>query len=335
MFPRLRGPVDEYGNPKIGGGAPEAGETENREEKKQTPLEAAVASTEKKGEQTPLEAAAEKTEKQTPLERSVEATERRETPRPATMSPTEIEDAIKNRKPVHTPFDVTEGANETIKRDTEMPKHPGEPAQGAADDTQGDDLSYDNKNDEHHVTTIGPDGNKIGELVAKDNAPGTVEVTSNQIYDAKLQGKGRGTKQINHLLDNLSEDVHTVKSDISTTKQARGAWEKVMKDNPDAVTKRSYKDGQTQYTVDMDKYREGGTGPGGEQNVGSAQAGTKMAKGNPLTPKQLQERLPDLAQQHLSEDENEATEFNPEKFGDEADKLNKPGEKKKPGFKKM
>jgi hypothetical protein len=27
--------------------------------------------------------------------------------------------------------------------------------------------------------------------------------------------------------------------------------------------------------------------------------------------------------------------FNPEKFGDEADKLNKPGEKKKPGFKKM
>jgi hypothetical protein len=32
---------------------------------------------------------------------------------------------------------------------------------------------------------------------------------------------------------------------------------------------------------------------------------------------------------------DEATEFNPEKFGDEADKLNKPGEKKKPGFKKM
>jgi hypothetical protein len=29
------------------------------------------------------------------------------------------------------------------------------------------------------------------------------------------------------------------------------------------------------------------------------------------------------------------SEFNPEKFGDEADKLNKPGEKKKPGFKKM
>lgn len=73
LFPRLRGPVDEFGNPKVGGGAPEPGELETREkEKEQTPLEAAVEHTENKGPQTNLEAAAEKTEKQTTLDRAVD-----------------------------------------------------------------------------------------------------------------------------------------------------------------------------------------------------------------------------------------------------------------------
>jgi hypothetical protein len=39
------------------------------------------------------------------------------------------------------------------------------------------------------------------------------------------------------------------------------------------------------------------------KSLGSAAAGTAFGKEAPLTPKQLQERLPDLAQQHLSEDE--------------------------------
>ena len=54
--------------------------------------------------------------------------ERRETERKPLMSPVEIEEAMKNRKPVHTPFDVTQGAMETIKRDQAMPKHPAEEA---------------------------------------------------------------------------------------------------------------------------------------------------------------------------------------------------------------
>ena len=114
-------------------------------------LEAATEETTRKGTQTPLEVAAEKTEKQTPLEAAVEKTEykgeeRREAERPATMSPTEIEDAMKNRKPVHTPFDVTEGANETIKRDTAMPKHPAEEA--AAKGTVGTEAAA--KSDTEH-----------------------------------------------------------------------------------------------------------------------------------------------------------------------------------------
>ena len=62
--------------------------------------------------------------KETPEEYKGE--ERRENARPATMTPTEIEEAMKNRKPVHTPFDVTQGAMDTIKRDKDLPKSPAE-----------------------------------------------------------------------------------------------------------------------------------------------------------------------------------------------------------------
>ena len=39
------------------------------------------------------------------------------------------------------------------------------------------------------------------------------------------------------------------------------------------------------------------------QSVGAARAGTPLAKEQPLTPKQLQERLPDIAQEHLTDEE--------------------------------
>ena len=47
--------------------------------------------------------------------------ERRAGARP-TMSATELEDAIKNRRPINNPFDQTEGARATMNRDPNMPK---------------------------------------------------------------------------------------------------------------------------------------------------------------------------------------------------------------------
>ncbi len=47
--------------------------------------------------------------------------ERRSTPR-TVMSTNELLDAIKNRKPIRTPFDDTEGAMKTIENDPNMPK---------------------------------------------------------------------------------------------------------------------------------------------------------------------------------------------------------------------
>ena len=47
--------------------------------------------------------------------------ERRAGARP-TMSATELEDAIKNRRPINNPFDQTEGARATMNRDPNMPQ---------------------------------------------------------------------------------------------------------------------------------------------------------------------------------------------------------------------
>ena len=166
----------------------------------------------------------------------------------------------------------------------------------------GEPLSYEYDNGDHKVVTTDKDGKKIGELLAKDIAPNTVEVVSNQVYDKDLRGKGRGVDQIQHLLEKVGDDIKSVKSDISTSKDARAAWDKLEKFAPEAVTKETFKDGQVQYSVDMDKWR----GEHSPQSVGSARAGTSLAKESPLTAKQLQERLPDLAQKHLTPEEKES-----------------------------
>src|SRR5207247_7414646 len=48
------------------------------------------------------------------------STERRVSARSAPLSATELEAAIKNRKAVQTPFDQTQGAMYTIKRDSAL-----------------------------------------------------------------------------------------------------------------------------------------------------------------------------------------------------------------------
>ena len=148
----------------------------------------------------------------------------------------------------------------------------------------GEGMEYHNDNSgstnlQHTVTTTDADGNKIGELAAQDTAPKEVTVRSNQIYDKENRGAGRGPDQLRHLLSSVSDDTNRVKSDISTSGAARGAWEKLVKENPDAVTKKEYPGGQVQYSVDMDKWREGGqTGRGtGSRTIETNPAGTRAA----------------------------------------------------------
>jgi len=58
--------------------------------------------------------------------RSAAGIERRATPRQAPLNATELQKAIQMRRPVQTPFDVTQGAMETINRDRLMPQFPGQ-----------------------------------------------------------------------------------------------------------------------------------------------------------------------------------------------------------------
>jgi hypothetical protein len=60
-----------------------------------------------------------------PLRPAAGLSERRSIPRSMTMSQSDLEAAIKNRKPITTPFDDTIGARETMNRDINMPKPPG------------------------------------------------------------------------------------------------------------------------------------------------------------------------------------------------------------------
>jgi hypothetical protein len=60
-----------------------------------------------------------------PLRPAAGLSERRSIPRSMTMSQSDLEAAIKNRKPITTPFDDTAGARETMNRDINMPKPPG------------------------------------------------------------------------------------------------------------------------------------------------------------------------------------------------------------------
>ena len=171
-----------------------------------------------------------------------EGGERRLAPR-GNLSPEQIIEGIKQRgQGPQTVVQNTEGAADLIKR--------------SGVNNRGESMVYSDAGGEPRVTTLGGlNGSaKIGELVGKDIGNGTIEVTSNQIYGKNLQGVGRGTDQINHFLQNMGPETKIVKSDISTSDGARGAWDNVMKSNPGAVTKQVFKDGQVQYTVDMSKF---------------------------------------------------------------------------------
>ena len=211
VFPRLRGEVDEFGNPKQSGGSQAADD----------------------------EAEA--------LKEHVGQTSAKDTDH--------VQAALKELGPNANLSDVMKRAQE-LKDNAKTPEGLTEVRKGESTNSKGDKLTHEVKEGQHHVETRDANGKKIGETVAKDIGNGTVEVVSNQIYDKNLRGEGRGTEQMKHLLRNVGDETKTVKSDISTSDPARKSWDKLEKQFPEAVHKTEYKDGQTQYTVDMKKYRE-------------------------------------------------------------------------------
>lgn len=129
--------------------------------------------------------------------------ERREVERKAPLNATEMEDAIKNRKPFQNPFDVTEGANDTIKNDPNMPKSPSEeaakPKNQAVKNVEKEDEWYAQAKKE-----LGPDSPDLAKRAQeiKEEATKGEEKSSDRFTDKQkdeMKGYGLTDEQIEKL----------------------------------------------------------------------------------------------------------------------------------------
>jgi hypothetical protein len=174
------------------------------------------------------------------------AGEERRTARRPPMNATELESAMKNRKPIETPFDVTQGAQDTINRDPSMPQR----------NPQAVTPTYTDKGNGLHEVSTGDDQNTSvgkGILLAQDvdGNPDAVRVAAHWVApDAR--GQGVGTSQLETLAKSLT-DKTTLLSDKDMTDAAKGAWDKFQAAHPDAITKTP----SGGYIADLDKLREG------------------------------------------------------------------------------
>ena len=115
--------------------------------------------------------------------------------------------------------------------------------------------NFGETNQGYTVTTRDASGKKIGELSAQETAPKELTTRSNQVYNKENRGKGYGKAQIEKLFSEAAanNDIHTVKSDISTTAEAQRVWKSLEKDYPSAITHKTYADGRKQWSADLTK----------------------------------------------------------------------------------
>ena len=159
-----------------------------------------------------------------PLREAAGLPERRSIPRSMTMSQSELEDAIKNRKPISTPFSDTEGAMATINRDLNMPKAPGpvklvplSERPGAA----GSVLSVKLK-----------DGTAAGEVALRPNTDlgkGAWEVSTSYLKP-EFRGKGFGNAAYQQMVDYAKQKGATALfSDDKVAPGAANVWDSMVK----------------------------------------------------------------------------------------------------------
>jgi hypothetical protein len=155
--------------------------------------------------------------------------ERRETERKAPMSAVELEDAIKNRKPIVTPFDQTEGAKKTIEKDLES-KGLGTPK--AEPTAHEHTYEYNKQGNTHTVTARDPEGNSKAIITASSEDKDPKTWTVRLSYSEKA-GKGIGERAYMRLAEaarseaNRSGNAITLRGDDSMTPAAKRTWQKL------------------------------------------------------------------------------------------------------------
>jgi len=140
--------------------------------------------------------------------------ERRVTPRTAPMSPAEIEEAIKNRKPVRTPFDETEGAMKTIQRDEMMPKTPVEEAAAKPALPAEEPAGYTAKKEE--VVPVGEEGREPAKSAAEYHP--AVQQKVGELSDENLRklAKAHGLNPDEYDFNARDERRHRIERDQLT-----------------------------------------------------------------------------------------------------------------------
>ena len=158
-----------------------------------------------------------------PLRPAAGLSERRSIPRSMTMSQSDLEAAIKNRKPVTTPFDDTIGARETMNRDTNMPPTPGQkpPVSVAA-------LSERPGKTILGIKVNGVRAGRMSLTPMPELGDGAVEISTSQL-DKNFQGKGNGTAAYQQAIEYArSKGVKTLFSDDQVKPGAANVWDSMV-----------------------------------------------------------------------------------------------------------
>jgi len=143
------------------------------------------------------------------------------------------------------------------------------------------------------------EGEPVGHLKVAEEVPGTWTVKDAVVKDPQ---KGIGTAAYLQLFDEARKaGVKAVESDISTTKGAANLWKSLQRNYPEAITEEN-----GQFSADPNKVAGEPKAP--EVGGASGAAGVGKAKVKTIaemTPEDLQAKLPELAQKHLTEEEKE------------------------------
>jgi hypothetical protein len=158
------------------------------------------------------------------------------------MSPTEIDAAVKARQlqGIRTPFDVTEGANETIARDVNMPRT------GAAPKPTFNMVKDAAGNPDRLEVMRGTE--PLGHIKVAAEVPGTWTIKDSVIKPGETQ-QGYGLSAFKQLVSEAqAAGIDTVESDISNTSKAKGLWNAAQREFPGAVTEEN-----GQFALDVKK----------------------------------------------------------------------------------
>ena len=169
--------------------------------------------------------------------------ERRSTTRSALTTPTEVEKRLKTAPATaRNIFDDTEGANATIAKDVDRLAGP---KPGAGTKTE---YSYKaGEGQPHEVVSKDASGKVTGKTMASGS--GNELTVHFDGTNASSQGQGHALARLEAMAKQTGAKV--LKSDISTTAGERAVWDKLQSRYPANVTKKSFADGQVQYTWNL------------------------------------------------------------------------------------